>query len=153
MKYTGLPGLELSGSYQHQQDPSQFGGDGLDEGELVSVHGIWQHGPFNLRALWAQWNFEGAAASLADVEKQTGWYIEPSVRFALGDSSLGLYTRYEDLDGARTRDRFEQWELGVNFWPTHNVVLKADYRNRDHTENIDAGRDFTGFDLGLGYHF
>ena len=153
VKYTGIAGLELSGTYQHQEDASQLGGDGLDEGNLLSVHGIWQHGPFNLRALWAQWQFDGTAAALAGVEKQTGWYIEPSVRFSLGDNEWGLYTRYEDLDGARTRDRFEQWELGVNYWPTENVVLKADYRNREHADAIDVGRDFTAFDLGLGYHF
>ena len=142
-----------SGSYQHQQDPSQSSGDGLDEGRLVSAHGIWQQGPFSLRALWAQWTFDGTAVALADVDKQTGWYIEPSVKFTLGGNPLGVYTRYEDLDGARTRDRVEQWELGLNYWPTDNVVLKADYRNRDHTENIDTGRDFKGIDLGLGYHF
>lgn len=153
VKYTGVAGLELSASYHHQQDASQLGGDGLDAGDLLSVHGIWQHGPFNLRALWAQWQFEGTAAALADADKQTGWYIEPSVKFTLPRSEWGIYTRYEDLDGARTRDRFEQWEFGVNYWPTDNVVLKADYRNREHSDSSDFGRDFRAFDFGLGYHF
>ncbi|MCZ6641447.1 MAG: porin [Gammaproteobacteria bacterium] len=153
VKYTGFPGLEISGSYQHQSDPSQLGNDGLDGGDLLSVHGIWQHGPFSLRALWAQWRFDGAAVALADVDKQTGWYVEPSVKLRIAEHEWGLYTRYEDLDGARTRDRFEQWELGVNYWPTDNVVLKVDYRKREHALNIDAGRDFNAFDLGLGYHF
>ena len=153
VKYTGIPGVELSGSYQHQQDPSQLGNDGLDEGNLLSIHGIWQRGPFTLRALWAQWRFEGSAVAAADVDKQTGWYVEPSVKFRVAQNEWGIYTRYEDLDGARTRDRFEQWELGLNYWPTDNVVLKLDYRNREHAESIDGGRDFKAFDLGFGYHF
>ncbi len=153
VKYTGIPGVELSGSYQHQQDPSQLGNDGLDEGNLLSIHGIWQRGPLTLRALWAQWRFEGLAVAAADVDKQTGWYVEPSVKFRVAEHEWGIYTRYEDLDGARTRDRFEQWELGLNYWPSDNVVLKVDYRNREHAESIDGGRDFKAFDLGLGYHF
>lgn len=153
VKYTGIPGVELSGSFQHQQDPSQLGNDGLDEGNLLSIHGIWQHGPLTLRALWAQWRFEGLAVAAADVDKQTGWYVEPSVKFRVAEHEWGIYTRYEDLDGARTRDRFEQWELGLNYWPSDNVVLKVDYRNREHAESIDGGRDFKAFDLGLGYHF
>ena len=61
LKYTGIPGLELSGSYHYQADASQYPGDGLGAGQLVSVHGIWNQGPFQLRALWAEWNFEGRA--------------------------------------------------------------------------------------------
>jgi hypothetical protein len=153
LKYTGVAGLELAGSYQHQQDASQFNGDGLGSGDLLSLHGVWNHGPFNVRALWAQWNFDGDAVELADVDQQTGWYVEPSVRLDLADTDWGFYSRYEDLEGARTQDRFEQWEVGFNFWPTDNVVFKFDYRDRDHDLDSDAGRDFHAIDLGIGYQF
>jgi len=153
LKYTGIPGLELAGSYHYQSDPSQTSGDGLDDGRLLSLHGVLQRGGFSLRALWSQWNFAGSAVSLAGSDQQTGWYIEPSFRLNRGDGDWGFYTRYEDLDGARSRDQFDQWELGVNYWPTDNVVLKFDYRERDHARSAEHGRDFSAFDLGVGYQF
>ena len=153
LKYTGIPGLELSGSYHYQTDASQFDGDGLGAAQLLSVHGIWNQGPFTLRALWAEWNLEGAGVELAGVDRQTGWYVEPSYRVTLGEFDLGLYGRWEDVKAARTFDRFDQWEVGFNFWPHPDVVLKADWRVRDHDPDAERGRDFDGFDLGVGYQF
>ncbi len=153
VKYTGIPGLELSGSYQYQQDASQLARDGLDDGELLSVHGIWNRGPFSLRALWAEWNFDGELVELADADTQTGWYVEPSVRVNLAGGDWGFYTRFEDLEGGRLQDRFEQWEVGFNYYPHPDVVLKADWRNRDHDLASMSQRDFKGFDLGVGYQF
>jgi len=153
LKYTGVPGLELSGSVHYQDDASQMADDGLDDGTLVSLHGIWNWKHFQLRALWSQWNFNGELIELAGADRQTGWYVEPSIRLGRTAHDWGFYSRYEDLDGARSRDRFDQWELGFNYWPTGNVVLKFDYRTRDHELASEAGRDFNAFDLGVGYQF
>jgi len=153
VKYTGIPGLELSGSFHRQEDASQQPGDGLEGGNLISVHAIVNQGPFQLRALWAEWNFSGRLIELAGVDKQTGWYVEPSVRLSLWDHDWGFYARYEDLEGARTVDQFDQWELGFNFYPHEQVVLKADWRVRDHDLLSERQRDFKGFDLGIGYQF
>jgi len=153
LKYTGIAGLELAGGFQHQTDPSQQSGDGLDGGDLLSLHGIWRRGPLQVRALWAQWNLDGDAVELAEVDKQTGWYIEPSLRIDLAGNDVGFYTRYEDLDGARSADQFEQWEVGFNYWPTTDVVVKFDYRDRQHDLDSEAGRDFKAVDLGIGYQF
>ena len=153
IKYTGVPGLELSGSYHYEEDASQISGDGLDSGNLVSVHGIFNRGPFSLRALWAEWDFDGDLVRLADADQQTGWYVEPSVRLNLAGTDWGFYTRFEDLEGARTQDRFDQWEVGFNYYPHPDVVIKADWRDREHDLASEAGRDFKGFDLGIGYQF
>jgi predicted porin len=153
VKYTGIPGLELSGTYHYEQDPSQLSRDGLDDGTLVSFHGIYNQGPFSVRALWAQWNFDGDLVELADADQQTGWYLEPSMRLNLMGRDVGFYTRYEDLEGARLVDRFDQWEVGVNYWPHPDVVLKADWRDREHDVASQSGSDFKGFDLGIGYQF
>jgi hypothetical protein len=105
-----------------------------------------------LRALYAGWDFEGSAVKAADANRQHGWYIEPSVR---PWQQLGFYARYEDLYGARTRDRFNQWEIGANYWPHEDVVLKVDYRDRT-VDSVDVAAksvDFTAFDLGIGYQF
>ena len=67
---------------------------------------------------------------------------------------MGLYARYEELEGARPQDQFSQWEVGANWWPHKDVVVKVDYRDRSHDpEAEDQGRDFDGFDLGVGYMF
>ncbi len=74
-------------------------------------------------------------------------------RFTLGEQDWGFYTRYEDVRGARDQDRFDQWELGFNYWPTEKVVLKFDYRSRTHDLASESGEDFDAFDLGVGYQF
>lgn len=150
LRYTGIPGLELAASANYQTDASQLGGDGLDSGLLLETHLVYTKGPFGLRALYAQWDFDGTVVAAADADKQTGWYIEPSFKVR---NDVGLYTRYEDIEAARSQDRFNQWEVGVNYWPHEDVVLKADYRSRDHDLTAEAGRDFDAFDLGIGYQF
>ena len=150
LKYTGMPGLELSASYHYQSDASQVAGDGLDSGQLFSAHAIYQKEGFGLRALFGQWNFSGSAVEAADVDKQTGWYIEPSYRIS---DKWGIYARYEDLDAARLQDRFTQSEFGFNYWPIDGVVLKMDFRTREFSESALSSSDFDAIDLGFGYNF
>ena len=150
LKYTGMPGLELSASYQYQSDPSQLAGDGLDSGRLITAHAIYNRRNFSLRALYGKWLFDGAAVQAAVAEKQSGWYVEPSLRIG---SNWGIYARYEDVDGAQDQDRFTQWEAGLSYWPVPGVTVKVDYRSRVHELPSEAGRDFGAVDLGFGYQF
>ena len=150
LRYTGVPGLELAASYQYQSDPGQVAGDGLDSGQLFSAHAIYQRDRFGLRALYGQWNFDGAAVEAADADKQTGWYVEPSFRLT---DKWGFYARYEDLDAARDQDKFTQSQVGFNFWPTDGVVLKMDLRRRDFSLPALSASDFDAIDLGFGYNF
>jgi hypothetical protein len=153
IKYTGITGLELASTYQYQTDASQVSGDGLDAGQLLSAHAIFQHGLFTLRALYAGWHFDGDAVEAADADTQTGWYAEPSLKFRPGNYDVGIYARYEVLDAYRAEDQFNEWQTGVNYWPVENVVLKFDYRDRNYDLTAARGRDFNGFDLGMGYVF
>ncbi len=158
VKYTGQPGLELAASFQYQSDMTQEGNDGLDDAYLYEAHAIYNKGPFGLRMLYAGWNIDtendamgyGDAIKAADSDEQYGWYIEPSFKVT---DNLGIFARYENVEGARTQDRFDQWVAGFNYWIHENVVLKADYVDRDHDKNADSGRDFDGPSLGLGYMF
>ena len=150
LRYLGIPGLQAAVTVQYQFDPSQVSGDGLDSGTLVEAHVDYQRNGFGLRALYAHWDFTGDAVEAAGADKQTGWYIEPSYRL---NDKIGFYTRYEDVDAARSQDKFNQWEVGVNYWPARNVVIKFDYRDRSHDLDSQGGRDFTGIDLGIGYSF
>ncbi len=150
LRYLGIPGLLAAVTVQYQFDPSQVSNDGLDSGTLIEAHIDYQRNGFGLRALYARWDFSGEAVEAADADVQTGWYIEPSYRL---NEKIGFYTRYEDVDAVRNQDKFNQWEVGLNWWPVQNVVIKLDYRNRDHDLDSASGRDFTGIDLGLGYSF
>ena len=150
LRYTGIPGLELAASYQYQTDPSQVPGDGLDSGQLFTAHAVYQYGDFGLRGLYGSWKFDGAAVDAADADHQDGWYLEPSYRLT---EKWGVYARYEDLDGARDQDKFTQNEIGFNYWPIEGVVLKMDYRQRDHSLSSLTGNDFDALDLGFGFAF
>jgi len=150
LKYTGIPGLELSASYQYQSDPSQVAGDGLDSGSLLTAHAIYQLGRFSLRALYAGWSFDGFAVEAAGADEQSGWFVEPSFRL---NPEWGIYARYEDVEGARIQDVFTEWETGLSYFPVPDVTLKFDYRNREHDLFAADGRDFDGFDIGIGYQF
>ena len=150
LRYLGIPGLQAAVTVQYQFDPSQVSGDGLDSGTLIEAHIDYQRSGFGLRALYSRWDFSGDAVEAAGADVQTGWYIEPSYRLS---DKIGFYTRYEDIDAARSQDKFSQWEVGLNYWPAKNVVIKFDYRDRSHNLDSASGRDFTGIDVGVGYSF
>ena len=150
LRYLGIPGLQAALTLQYQFDPSQVSNDGLDSGTLIEAHIDYQRNRFGLRALYSRWEFTGYAVEAADAETQTGWYIEPSYMLT---SKIGVYARYEDIHAARAQDKFSQWEVGLNYWPTENVVIKFDYRDRSHDLDSQYGRNFTGIDVGLGYSF
>ena len=99
----------------------------------------------------------GSLVEAFDGDDQSGWYVEPSYRFNTPQfdllDSIGIYTRFQDLEGVRVQDQFEQWEIGVNLWPTDKVVFKIDYRDREHDLSGASGRDFKAIDLGVGFQF
>lgn len=162
--YTGIQGLEVGVAVQHQDDATQVSGDGLDDGLLWEGHiayaGTIGNMGVGLRALYAEWDFDGdcdggTSATCIEIEdtdfdEQTGWYIEPSIK---PTENLGFFFRYEDVEGGRSRDEFDQWTLGVNYWLHENVVVKADYQDREHDNDSDEGRDFDGYNLGVGWSF
>ena len=62
---------------------------------------------------------------------------------------LRLFTRYGVADNGGTSDDTDirQTDVGINWWPHKDVVLKADYQNQDNAADND------GFNLGIGYRF
>lgn len=153
IKYTGLPGLELAATVQYQsdlaQDHERGAANDVKDAWLYETHAAFNRGPFGLRALYARWDIDADGAA-EEYDEQDGWYLEPSWKFG---ESFGVFARYSDVDGGRSRDRFDQWTLGFNYWLNEDTVLKADYQERDHDNTGDEGRDFDGFNLGVGYQF
>ena len=151
LRYTGVPGLEISGSVQYQ---SNIGGE-LQSGNqatLMSTHVDYKHSSgFGLRALWAGWQMDDDLS--ADGKSSDGWYIEPAYRFKTGGNwEAGVYARYEEIDrgNATTRNEQERKSFGMNIWPHENVVFKFTYESVD---DVDADTGADNVYLGVGYQF
>jgi len=151
LKYTGIRGLELAATVNHQSDLSQgdAGPGDAEEATLLETHAVWQRGPFELRALYAEWDVDGNGLDSAQ-EDQDGGYIEASYKFL--DGRLGVFGRQSNVnfwDGSREVDR-DRTSLGINYWPLPDVVVKADVQQDDADNDDDA---FDGINLGIGYQF
>lgn len=155
IKYTGIPGLELATTFQHQTDIWQgesFMGEDEADANLVEMHAIYNKGPFGLRALYAHWDIDDVIENVkAGADEQEGFYIEPSYRL---NEKLGFFVRFSEWDnqaGESSADgEKQQYDVGFNYWLHENVVLKADYR---HDNNEGDSEEFSGFNLGVGWSF
>jgi len=153
IKYTGIAGLELAFTAQYQEDISQISSDGADSANMFETHAVWTTGPFTLKALYAMWDIEGSAVKAVGADKQDGFYLEPSFKI---NSKLGIFARYNQWDnqagsnsGEAKDTSKEQWDIGVNWWPHEDVVIKADYQRQNHENR----KDQNGVNLGIGYQF
>lgn len=145
IKYTGIPGVELAATAQYQSDITQGVAD--VSATLFETHAAIQKGKFGLRALYAQWNLDGDAPEAVGRDEQTGYYIEPS--FKLNDK-LGFFARYSVWDnnaGDSDDTEHKLANIGVNYWPHEDVVLKLDIQDDPDDDDND------GFNLGVGYQF
>lgn len=146
VKYTGISGLTLSGTVQYQGDMTQQSGDNIGSATLIETHAIWSISDLTLTGLYARWDISGSGASSIDEDIQDGFYIEASYRI---NPKFGVFVRQNQWNNGGAGDTGEtQANVGFNYWPQENVVLKADYQ----AQNDNAG-DYDGFNLGVGYQF
>jgi hypothetical protein len=149
LKYTAIPGLELAASVQYQPDVRQGEGVAIS-GTLFETHVAWQQDNFQLRALYAQWDFDNLLnATQAGASEQTGLYIEPSYKL---NDKFGLFARYSQWDntaGNGSDSQISQFDLGLNYWLHSNVVFKVDYQNQD----APGKKGDDGINIGVGYSF
>ncbi len=153
LKYTGLPGLELAGTVNYQSDMTQSTDPNINEGTLLSAHAIYNISRFQLRALYASWDIDVTPNASADDQardKQDGYYVEGSWKFV---PSAGVFARYNVWDNGGVGDTEKtQMDIGVNYWPHEDVVIKFDIQQQDHgTVNTASEQD--GFNIGIGYQF
>ncbi len=149
--WRGVPGVELGLTGQFQENIAE---DGMDrtQATLFEAHTVLRKGPYGLRALYARWDLNSDGAEAEGKDEQYGYYIEPSYRV---NEKLGLFARYNEWNNADGKDatmdnEYQQYDMGFNYWPHQNVVLKFDYQNQETPTGKD---EFDGFNLGLGYHF
>lgn len=149
LKWTGVPGIELGCSIQHQTDITQ----GLDptagSANLYELHGIYNKGAFGLKALFAQWDLDGSGPAAIGADKQNGWYVEPSYKLSEQWGIFARYSLWDNKGGDTVGSKKKQIDTGVSFKPHPDVVLKADYQR----QNNDDGKNQNGFNLGVGYQF
>ena len=158
IKWTGMPGVELSLTGQYQSDITQ-GDQGVDA-TLLEAHANIRRGPWGLRALYARWDLgksgtiNASDPDAAGRDEQEGWYVEPFVRGRLGNipGEFGAFVRYNVWDnnaGSSNDTEQKQFDYGVNYWPIDDIVLKLDVQNQDN----EGRSDDNGFSLGVGYQF
>ena len=146
LKYTGIAGLELAGTIQVQDDMTQDSFDNIEGATLLEAHVVWNTGPVTVKALMAQWDIDGAGASSTQKDSQDGSYIEAAYKLT---STVGIFARQSNWDNGGAGDTEKsQGDLGINYWPHEDVVIKIDYQNQD----TNAG-DSDGINLGIGYQF
>ncbi len=155
LKWTGIPGVELGASAQYQQD---FAQKDFSEGvpaTLVEAHADIRRGPWGLRALYARWDVDASAAEAVGRDLQHGWYVEPSYRFATRIGELGFFGRYNQWNneaGLSNMGDTRQYDVGLNYWPHPQVVLKGDVALIDYPASSATGDDEI-FNLGVGFQF
>ncbi len=168
---TQLPGLTFGGSaYLGNSGQNQvFAGKKVDAfTQLYEGHVQVKYRGLEFRAL-GSWGHIDDAAVLSVANNQTvgkenyGWYAEVGYDvmphlFADSTQYLAPFFRYERLDTVASaptgfaddlsKDR-EIFQVGANYKPIPNVVIKADYRNWDSK----GGSLPDDFNLGIGFIF
>ena len=148
LAWRGVPGLEIGATALYQDDVTQASGNAAASTSalLLETHASFAKGPFGARALYAQWDLDSDAARTAGKDKQYGWYLEPSFKVT---PKLGVFARYTewDLGGTAASTKQDQTNVGLNFWPVAQVVLKLDVQEQGDNGAAD------GFNLGVGYMF
>lgn len=149
IKWTGMPGLELAASVNRQGDLTQGAGAQEIAATLVETHAAYELGSFGLKALYAKWDMDDDGTA-AGKDEQSGWYIEPSFRLT---PQFGIFARHNIWDkqaGDGIDSEYKQTDVGFNFWPHDDVVIKVDYQN----QTVPNGKDeYDGINLGIGYQF
>ncbi|MGR8929870.1 MAG: hypothetical protein ACU836_04450 [Gammaproteobacteria bacterium] len=166
-----LPGVTVGGSAYlgNSGQNQQFKGVKADVfTQLYEAHLQWKYRGIEFRTLGA-FGHIGDAAVLSQAKNKTigsenyGWYSELGydiMPHILPESTqyLAPFFRYEHFDTVAstpsgwaddlTQDK-EIFQVGLNYKPIPNVVIKADYRNFKQKAGIPAD----DFNLGLGFIF
>ncbi len=165
LNYTGINGLLVGGSVFTGDTGQNEPGIGDARLTLWDLHTRYQTGNWDLRALYARGHLNDAADITAATGVSApsafyGWFTEAAYHvWKSGDMDFAPFVRYESYDTQASLpfnsvrvDGSENkvWTVGANFWPTPQVVLKADFQSYDKK---DEDRGNKRLNLGMGYMF
>lgn len=161
--------LGVSGYFGGLDNGDQGSNPGID-GEIAVTSGDFEYSVdrFDFRGVVANINIDGARQiGNGTAEEIFGWYLEGGYHFwpdewktgKLAQSDAVVFLRYDDFDTQHKMpsgiarnpagDRRE-WTVGVNFYPTANLVLKADYQMRSDASG-DNPDDLLNFGVGWAF--
>lgn len=148
--WNGVPGLQVSASYLMQSDDAAGTDVNVAGSRLFSTALSYQANKFQLRAVYAAWNVDGSGPASVGADKQNGWYVEPSYKVT---PKVGLFTRFNQWDNqagnGTTNSAKKQIDVGMNYWPHEDVVVKLHYQTQDNAD----GKNQNGLNMGIGYQF
>jgi len=155
LTWSGMPGIKLGVTAHYQDDLTQ--GVSPTSATLFEAHADTEFsagpGKIGFRALAARWDLDSAAAEAIGRDVQEGWYVEPSYKFPVWYGDLGFFARYAEWDnsaGNSADSQFSQTQIGLNYWPVPDVVLKLDYQFDDAPT---GSNEDDRLNLGIGYQF
>ena len=154
--YTGFPGLKASVFYNHQTDPTQSSSDNLEELDIYGASAIYGFGDgFEVRAIHVQAEFEGkdetGAFFTQGYDEQQGTFLEASKRFG----NLGFFVNSSNVSGEKLARQYTVMQYGISWWypGNSNAVIKANWYDKEHSNDSLSSSDKDGIHLGVGYVF
>ena len=144
------PGLEAAFTFHRQTDAYQSKQATELGATLYSAHIDWTTGPFNVRALMAEWDLSNTALEANGKNKQEGMYVRAAYKMT---DKIGLFARYETYDntaGDSADSEIRIDTFGINYYLHPNVVLKADFQAESYA---DSTKDDDVFYFGFGYNY
>jgi hypothetical protein len=139
LDYNGA-GFNLGASYFTGE--AGQGKSGVDVTTTVAeVHAGFSYAGFNMKGLYAINEIDGNQDTNTE---GTGYYVMAG--YTVGDFTP--FAQYEAYSKDTNKDDIVIATVGLNYNPTANVVLKADYVMYDK-----RGTDDNRFELGMGYSF
>jgi len=170
LEYSGVPGLRLGGSFftgGASQNDAALGSAGVT---IYEADATYTAGNIDLRGLYAVVNVDdadmvSAVTGEAVGERMYGWYAEGAYRL-MGhllpgsEQELAVFARYSEYDtqdevatgyAKDGRNAMEVLTVGIDYKPHPNVVIKADYQDRENESPTVEATD--QFNIGIGYRF
>ena len=154
VRYSGIAGLDLSAFANYQNDIAPMNAE--DNSALLLGGSVaYRNGGFGIRGLVGHWDIQGMSFEDNDADSQWGYYVEPSYTWELGGNQrvgiFGRYSHYEYSKGVMNvgGGEFDEYSIGLNYWPTENVVIKTDFTQIEQK----GGANNETFNFGLGYSF
>lgn len=152
--YTGIPGLKTSLFYNHQSDFTQDSSDNIEEMDLYGVTAIYNKDGYEVKALHVQADFSGkdetGAFFTAGFDEHQGTFLEVSKRMG----NLGLFVNNSIVSGEKVSRQYTVMQAGFSYWPQGtNTVLKANFYDKEYSNNNLQTSNSDGFHLGMGYEF
>ena len=171
--YTGVNGLVVGASAYYGNGSNlknPVAGDPIQKvsgltTSMFDLHARYENGPLKAYGLYTQTSLGGAEKIGANAAKKaSGYYgnVEYDIGSVVGiDYKLPIFVQYEDwnpveetVSGSNESIYArETTTIGLNFWPTDQVVMKLDYEMDTQGAGTSLEQNINSIQLGFGFIF